>query len=676
MAHSSQVDSILVTGATGKQGGATARALLSQGAKVCVLVRNPRSPRAQALRQLGATLVVGDLDDPLSLHGACAGRYGVFSVQNPDFANLESDTERVRARNLIEAARKAGVTHFVQTSTSGAGDHYRNHREWLAKHGQFNSLVSKSDIEDQVREAGFPCWTILKPSFFMENLFYILRGDRLITAYEPDRPVPMIAVEDIGAAAAAAFQDPEKFNRASIQLAGDLVTLPQAAKTLAAAWDRPIEAPPMQAAEVVQLGFMPAMVVGQQWHNEVGIPGRPEVARQWGLPTHNLETWADTHRPVDAAEIHSRILVLDAHVDVLLPSSLPGYFLPDGSTRTDLGKLLQGRVGALVLSIAAGPGSRDASGIQAARAEADQKLAAIRAFVAEHSNAVGLALTPDEVASLRAAGRIAVIMGFQNALSVGGDLSGLETFHRAGARVFALCHAGHNDFADSARPLGGPPAEHGGLSALGRRAVAWLNDRGALIDVAQLSKDALLQTVALSRAPVISSHANARALVDIARNLSDEELEAIAAHGGVVMLTPFAGYLTPLTEQQRIGIANVRERHGLARQFSYPADDINRLSKDQLGAFVDDMRAVVTFDTGLSEFIDHIDYVAERIGVEHVGIGTDFNHGAGIRGFDSAAQAPNVTSELLARGYSETQIAAIWGGNFLRAWRAAIRAGD
>ncbi|WP_157944623.1 NmrA family NAD(P)-binding protein [Mangrovicella endophytica] len=285
---------ILVTGATGKQGGATARALLAEGALVHALVRNPKAEAAGALEALGATLVVGDLDDRGTLISACSGAYGVFSVQNPDFDNLEADTEGVRGRNLVDASKIAGVTHFIQTTATGVGDYYRQ-SGWAERRTDNNSVVIKGQLEDCVRAAGFPFWTILRPAFFMENIPYILRGDRLVTAYDPCAPVPLIAVDDIGGAAATAFRERDRFNRATVELAGDFLTMPEVATILSSAWGRTIEAPAMSPEQVIAVGFMVPMVEAQEWHNEVGLPARPEVAHSFGLKTMTLRQWAEKH---------------------------------------------------------------------------------------------------------------------------------------------------------------------------------------------------------------------------------------------------------------------------------------------------------------------------------------------------------------------------------------------
>lgn len=371
-----------------------------------------------------------------------------------------------------------------------------------------------------------------------------------------------------------------------------------------------------------------------------------------------------------AAGVHARALVLDGHADVLLPETPKRYYLPGGGSRVDLPHLKAGGVDAVVLSVAVGPGPRDAAGVVAARREADAKLGLIRKLAADNPATVGIARSPADVEALHTQGKVALIIGFQNARSIGSDVSQLDAFYREGVRVFALNHAGHNAFSDSSRPDKEPVAEHNGLSPLGREAVKRLNDLGALIDVSQLSTDALFQTLQLSRAPVAATHSNARALIDNTRNLSDAELDAIKANGGIVQLTPFSSYLHAPTGVERAKVSQVRVKFGLPEAYRTAYDDSERLPPGQREAYLDAASAAAQRAT-LAEYADHIDYVAKRIGWQHVGIGTDFDHGAGVTGFDSEAEAPNVTAELLKRGYTAEQVNAIWGGNFLRVWRAA-----
>lgn len=387
-----------------------------------------------------------------------------------------------------------------------------------------------------------------------------------------------------------------------------------------------------------------------------------------------LTASAVTHAEADdgeAAAVHDRVLVLDSHADVLLPSTPKRYYLDGRDSRVDLPHLEKGGVDAIVLAVAVGPGPRDAAGVAAARREADEKLARIKAFAAADPARVGLARGAADVERLNREGKIAVLIAFQNARSIGKDLAAIDRLYGEGVRIFAFDHAGHNDFADSSRPQPGEPvAEHRGLSSLGKQAVAKLNDLGVLIDVSQLSTDALLQTLALSRVPVAATHSAARGLVDNGRNLGDAELDAIKASGGVVQVTPFTSYLTLPDQASRDRFAAIRASYGLAADYASTYDGSEALPEARRSAYLDAISAARS-RASLSDFVDHIDYIAKRIGWQHVGIGSDFDHGAGVTGFDSAADAPNVTRELLRRGYSEEQVAAIWGGNFLRVLRAA-----
>ena len=220
-------------------------------------------------------------------------------------------------------------------------------------------------------------------------------------------------------------------------------------------------------------------------------------------------------------------------------------------------------------------------------------------------------------------------------------------------------------------PSGEPAEEHHGLSPIGKQAVAKLNALGIIIDVSQLTPAGLLQTLQLSKAPVIASHSAVRALVDSTRSLSDPELDAIKKNGGVVHVTPFNAYLAVQTPEYREKVASLRAEFGLPREFTVrlgASAGSDRLGAEKQSQFTDRL-VLLTPRASLKEYVDHIDYIVKRIGIDHAGIGTDFNHGSGIKGFGDESEAFNVTRELVRRGYDEPQIAKIWGGNFLRVFR-------
>jgi len=373
-----------------------------------------------------------------------------------------------------------------------------------------------------------------------------------------------------------------------------------------------------------------------------------------------------------AQAIHGRVLKLDSHVDVLVPSATSEYG-PGEKDRADLDKLRRGGIDAVAFAIAVGPGPRTPEGVAAARAEADAKLAVIRGFIAKNPSQAGLALSAADVRRLHQQGKIAVIESFLNARSLGGNLDGIDEFYASGVRLFGFVHAGNNDFADSSRPIGEPQQEFHGLSPLGKQAVVKLNRLGVIIDVSQLTTDGLLEVLKLSKAPVVASHSAVRALVENTRNLSDSELDAIKANGGVVQVTAFNAYLVPRPADYADKARALRTSFGLSPDFPDTPLGImsgaDSLSTERHQAFIRELSALYPKAT-VKDYVDHIDYIARRIGIDHVGIGTDFNHGAGIIGFEDESEASNVTRELVRRGYDERQIAKIWGGNFLRVFEA------
>ncbi len=379
-----------------------------------------------------------------------------------------------------------------------------------------------------------------------------------------------------------------------------------------------------------------------------------------------------------AKAIHDRVLVLDAHADIVPPDTTSRYGDVDGSSKVAPAKLVEGGVDAVVMAVAVGSGPRTPAGDAAARAVADAELAAVLSIVAAADGLV-LARSADELVQAHRNGDAAYMLGFQNARILQGNVAALDEFHAAGVRVFALTHLGHNDFADSSRPVfnsasGGyePTSEHGGLSALGKAAITRINALGGVVDVSQLSAQATLQAVALSQTPVIASHSNVKALSDVTRNLTDQEIDHIGGAGGVIHVAAFTAYLLDLSDAALIAeIKKIRRDARIDEQYTYPYELYWEIKNaDEQDAFLNRMRNLLGPAT-IDRMIDHIDYLVERIGIKHVGISTDFNHGGGIQGFNNASEALNVTIGLLKRGYTEQDIEKIWGGNFIRVLREA-----
>jgi uncharacterized protein YbjT (DUF2867 family) len=295
---------VLVTGATGRQGGATARALLAAGVPVRALVRDPDSDRAKAVEALGADLVAGDLHNRDSLIRAAVGARAVFSVQMPEMTatGFDFDGEVTQGGNLVDAAKAAGVPQFVHTSVTGAG---RQSEAPGWAEGRWASmeptLGAKSAIQDRVREAGFARWTLLKPGTFMENFlpsmaFLFPRGVEggLVSVLHPQTRLSLVAVDDIGQAAAAAIADPDRFHQVELELAGDHLSMTEIAEVLSRALGRPVTAPDLTEEEALAAG-MPAMGATHEWMNVVPQPARPEYARAFGIPLTSFEAWAQKY---------------------------------------------------------------------------------------------------------------------------------------------------------------------------------------------------------------------------------------------------------------------------------------------------------------------------------------------------------------------------------------------
>ncbi|WP_031464451.1 NmrA family NAD(P)-binding protein [Sciscionella sediminilitoris] len=292
---------VLVTGATGRQGGATARALLAADVPVGALVRDPATERARAVEALGAELVTGDLRDRDSVRRAAEGVRAVFSVQMPEMSaeGVDFDGEVTQGINLIEAAKDGGVPQFVHTSVSGAGRHTET-PGWAE--GRWASMEptmgAKTAIQDRVRAAGFPHWTLLKPGFFMENFlpsmaYLFPRGiaGGLVSLLRPETRLSLVAVDDIGRAAAAAIAAPRRFDRVELELASDYLSMTEIAEILSGALGTPLSAPDMTEPEAVAAG-MPPMGASHEWLNVAGQPGRPQYARDLGIPLTSFADWA------------------------------------------------------------------------------------------------------------------------------------------------------------------------------------------------------------------------------------------------------------------------------------------------------------------------------------------------------------------------------------------------
>jgi len=374
-----------------------------------------------------------------------------------------------------------------------------------------------------------------------------------------------------------------------------------------------------------------------------------------------------------ARGIHDEVLTLDTHVDIPFNYATeevdPGK---RGESQVDLPKMEEGGLDAAFFIVYVGQTARTEANYEKAKADAMTKFDAIQRMTEMYPDRIGLARSADDVVRIHESGKLVAAIGIENGYVIGKDLSLLAKYHELGARYITLAHGGHNDIADSSTPqkgLGDAEEEHGGLSAFGREVVAEMNRLGIMVDVSHISKKSMLQAVEASKAPVIGSHSSTRALADVARNMDDEQLQALAAKGGVMQTVALGAFVKNPPEKQE-AMKRLFEEFGISGMGELSSlSEANRAAFDEKRKEIDARFPAAT----VSDFVDHIDHAVEVMGIDHVGISSDFDGGGGIEGWNNAAETFNVTHELVRRGYTEEQIAKLWSGNLLRVWREVER---
>lgn len=384
-----------------------------------------------------------------------------------------------------------------------------------------------------------------------------------------------------------------------------------------------------------------------------------------------------------AQALHQRILVFDGHLDI--PAGFGGEAAPadqDGPGQFDLVKAARGGLGGACLAVHAPLARGTAQGAASGRKAQETRHAAILRMAQAFPDRVAIAHSPEDLREIHEGGRLAVVIGFQNAAPLEDDLSAIRGWVDRGVRMFGFCFIGNNAFADSARPY--PFAgkhRNGGLSPLGHQAVDLLNGLGVVVDVSQLSSEALADVLQQSGAPVVASHSGPRGLIDKRRNLTDAEIQAIAAGGGLVNIVGFGPYLVASTEVERDRLRQLWETYELdgcrTMDDAIFHPDTASWPDERFGAFMHEFHEIIDLaqpKASVSHLVDAIDHAVKLVGIDHVGISSDFNHGGGLADWRNAGETHNVTAELLRRGYGEAEIAKLWGENFLRVWTEVRKA--
>lgn len=377
-------------------------------------------------------------------------------------------------------------------------------------------------------------------------------------------------------------------------------------------------------------------------------------------------------KPLDSVDtVHERILTLDSHVDIASDYTLKPEYDPGKETqmKVDLGKMRTGGLDSAFFIVYVVQTKRTEENYQSAKDEAVKKFEAIHRMTDElYPEQIGLAYGPDEVRSIYEQGRKVAIIGIENGYVIGKDLSLLEDYYQRGARYMTLAHNGHNDICDSAQPkeeFGDVAAEHGGVSGFGREVIVEMNRLGMMVDISHVSEDCMMQAVALSKAPSIASHSGVRALADHVRNLNDAQMKALAAKGGVLQVVAYSGYVK-IDPARSDAKDELRAAVAAKYQVEKFEDEIHRKTPE----YIDGMTAInkALPLASLEQYVDQIEYAVKVMGIDHVGISSDFGGGGEIVGWYDASETANVTKELIKRGYSEEDISKIWSGNLLRVW--------
>lgn len=367
--------------------------------------------------------------------------------------------------------------------------------------------------------------------------------------------------------------------------------------------------------------------------------------------------------------VHDRAITIDTHDDI------PPNFATDevdpgewGERQVTIPKMVEGGLDAGFFVVYVGQTLRTPENYEQAKSDAMVKFEAIHRMTDEmYPDRIEMAFTANDFGRIHADGKRIAAIGIENGYVIGKDLSLIETYHKLGATYMTLAHSGHNDIADSATPMEGEDEEeHAGLSEFGEQVVLEMNRVGMMVDVSHISKNAMLDVVQVSKAPVIASHSSVYELRDSPRNMDDEQLLALKANGGVIQVVALGDYVVAPSPEKQAAMGALFEESGLKSRRDFM--NLPQERQDELMAKMTEINEQFP-GANVADFIDHIDYAVDLIGIEHVGISSDFDGGGGIAGWNDASETFNVTLELVRRGYSEKEVEMIWGGNTIRLLR-------
>ena len=363
------------------------------------------------------------------------------------------------------------------------------------------------------------------------------------------------------------------------------------------------------------------------------------------------------------ARLHQRILTLDTHADAPIMLQKAGFDVgvahdpKRDNSQIDFPRMKQGGMDAMFFAVYLAQGQRTPEGHAEAKRNALNQFKLIHDALKKYPDMAELATSPADAYRIEKAGKRAIFIGMENGYPIGEDLSLVKTYYDLGCRYVTLSHFANNAICDSSTDPDGPI--HNGLSAFGKQVVAEMNRLGIMIDISHTSDKTFYDVLALTKAPVIASHSNCRALCDFPRNMTDDMIRAIAKNGGVIQVNFVSDYLRKPSEAHRQALTKVRMAN-IGRVSSPEQAARQQARSDSVKQVYRSERA------SLADIVNHIDHIVQIAGIDHVGIGSDFDGGGGVNGLEDVSQIENLTDELLKRGYSKKAITKIWGGNLLR----------
>ncbi|ADF52886.1 dipeptidase [Zunongwangia profunda] len=384
-----------------------------------------------------------------------------------------------------------------------------------------------------------------------------------------------------------------------------------------------------------------------------------------------------------AKKIHERVITIDTHNDINVNNFTHDHnYTQDLDTQVNLPKMDKGDLDVSWLIVYTGQGDLDDEAYKKAYENAISKFEAIHRLTEEIApDKIGLATTSKEVRKLVKQGKKVAMIGVENGYPIGTDIKNVEKFYDMGARYMSLAHNGHSQLSDSNTGEADGEWLNNGLSDLGKEVIKEMNRLGIMIDVSHPSKEAIKQMFELSEAPLIASHSSARALCDHSRNLDDELLALFDKHGGVIQTVAFSSYVNT-EKHEAFNAAKTKVYEAKAKELGFEIlswGEVRELEEDEREAYIANYKKLVAdaenevdaiketiSPVDVSDFVDHIDYLVEKVGIDQVGISSDFDGGGGIDGWNDASESFNVTLELVKRGYTEKEIAKLWGENLLR----------